>query len=93
MWRGGHAGEAEQLASAYRRSLELASEHDCLRVAFPSLSTGAYSYPIDQASRVALAAAHGFLLADRRIELVRFVLFGDGAYGAFSAALEELSSS
>jgi O-acetyl-ADP-ribose deacetylase (regulator of RNase III) len=92
IWRGGHAGEAEQLASAYRRSLELAAENGCRQVAFPSLSTGAYGYPIDQASRVALGTAHSFLSTDRRIELIRFVLFGAGAYGAFAAALEELVS-
>jgi O-acetyl-ADP-ribose deacetylase (regulator of RNase III) len=92
VWRGGHAGEPELLASAYRRSLEVAAENACRSVAFPSLSTGAYGYPIDQASRIALATAHQFLSADRRIELVRFVLFGAGAYGAFAAALEEISS-
>ncbi len=66
VWRGGHAGEAEQLASAYRRSLELAAENGCRQIAFPSLSTGAYGYPIDQASRVALATAQSFLQIDRR---------------------------
>jgi O-acetyl-ADP-ribose deacetylase (regulator of RNase III) len=91
IWRGGNRGEAEQLASAYRRCLELAVEHDCRSVAFPALSTGAYCYPMDQAARVALSAAIDFFQQHGKPELVRFVLFGDGAYGAFSAALEELS--
>jgi O-acetyl-ADP-ribose deacetylase (regulator of RNase III) len=90
-WRGGHSGEAEQLASAYRSALELAAGHDCRSVAFPALSTGVYGYPIDQASRIALSTALAFLESERRVELVRFVLFGAGAYGAFAAALEELA--
>lgn len=90
VWRGGGAGEAELLAGAYRRSLYLALEHKCGSVGFPSLSTGAYGYPIDQASRVALAAARDFLQEHRGPGLVRFVLFGPGAYGAFAAALDEL---
>lgn len=90
VWRGGSQREAELLADAYRRSLELAVEHDCASIAFPSLSTGAYGYPIDQASRVALAAVREFLTQHERPELVRFVLFGPGAYGEFAAAIDEL---
>ncbi len=90
VWQGGNRGEAELLAGAYRRSLELAAEHGCRSVAFPSLSTGAYGYPIDLASRVALATTRQFLLEHNLPELVRFVLFGAGAYGAFAAALDEL---
>ena len=92
IWRGGNAGEAELLAGAYRRSLELSVEHGCASVALPALSTGVYGYPMDQASRVALATAIEFLKQQGRPELVRFVLFGPGAYGAFAAALEELTS-
>lgn len=90
VWRGGQSGEAELLAGAYRRSLELAVEHGCCSIAFPSLSTGAYGYPIDQASRVALSTTKQFLLEHELPELVRFVLFGSGAYGAFAAALDKL---
>ena len=91
IWNGGQRGEAELLAGAYRRCLELAVEHDCRSIAFPALSTGAYRYPIDQAARVALSTAIEFLKQNGRPELVRFVLFDAGAYGAFSAALEELT--
>jgi O-acetyl-ADP-ribose deacetylase (regulator of RNase III) len=91
VWHGGNRGEADLLAGAYRRSLELAVEHDCRSIAFPALSTGAYGYPIDQAARVALRTAIDFLEKEGKPELVRFVLFGEGAYGAFSAALEELA--
>src|SRR6185437_6198920 len=90
VWQGGHRGEAELLAGAYRRSLELAAEHGCRSVALPSLSTGAYGYPIDLASRIALATTREFMRESKLPELARFVLFGPGAYGAFAAALDEL---
>ena len=91
VWSGGARGEADLLAAAYRRCLELAVEHDCRSVAFPSLSTGAYRYPTDQAARVALSTVIEFLKANGKPELVRFVLFTDGILGAYSAALEELN--
>jgi len=91
VYGGGQRGEAELLAGAYRRCLELAVEHDCRSIAFPALSTGAYRYPIDQAARIALSTAIEFLKEHGRPELVRFVLFDAGAYGAFAAALEELT--
>ena len=61
VWRGGQKGESELLAGAYRRSLELAVEHDCRSIALPALSTGAYGYPMDLAARVALQTASDFL--------------------------------
>lgn len=91
VWSGGNRGEAELLAAAYRQSLELAVENDCRSVAFPALSTGAYRFPLDRAARVALSTAIDFLKRHGRPELVRFVLFDAGAYGAFAAALEELT--
>jgi len=91
VYSGGRRGEAELLAGAYRRCLELAVEHDCRSIAFPALSTGAYRYPIDRAARIALSTAIEFLKENGRPELVRFVLFDAGAYGAFAAALEELT--
>jgi O-acetyl-ADP-ribose deacetylase (regulator of RNase III) len=90
VWSGGGRGEADLLAGAYRRCLELAVENGCRSVGFPSLSTGAYGYPMDRAAREALSTAIGFLREHGRPELVRFVLFDAGAYGAFAAALEEL---
>jgi O-acetyl-ADP-ribose deacetylase len=90
VWNGGQRNEAALLAGAYRRSLELAVEHGCRSIAFPALSTGAYRYPMDQAARIAISTALGFLQQHGKPELVRFVLFDAGAYGAFAAALEEL---
>ncbi|HBO44884.1 MAG TPA: O-acetyl-ADP-ribose deacetylase [Planctomycetaceae bacterium] len=88
VWSGGDRGEPDLLAGAYRRCLELAVENQCESIAFPALSAGAYRYPMDQAARIAVAAVISFLEAHGRPNLVRFVLFDDGAYGAFSAALE-----
>ena len=90
IWRGGRQGEPELLRSAYRAALELAREHHCRSVALPSLSTGAYGFPIDQAARIALATADEFLKEEGPPELVRFVLFGTEALAAFEAALREL---
>lgn len=90
VWGGGNRGEQQLLKGAYLSSLELAAEHGCRGVAFPSLSTGAYRYPLDQAARIAISTAIEFLGEHEKPQLVRFVLFGPGAYGAFAAALEEL---
>jgi O-acetyl-ADP-ribose deacetylase (regulator of RNase III) len=89
VWGGGNRGEAELLEAAYHRCLELAVEHNCRGIAFPSLSTGAYRYPIDLAARVALSTAIEFLRNNDLPERIIFVLFDQGAYGAFAAALEE----
>lgn len=91
VWGGGNRGEAGLLAGAYRRCLELAVEHQCRSIAFPSLSTGAYRYPIEKAARVALQTAIDFLNERGDPALVRFVLFDAAALGAFTAALEELT--
>ncbi len=92
VFSGGGRGEADQLAGAYRSSFELAAEHGCQSIALPALSTGAYRYPMDQAARVALRTAIEFLQTHEQPELIRFVLFSAGAYGAFAAALEELTA-
>jgi O-acetyl-ADP-ribose deacetylase (regulator of RNase III) len=92
MWSGGDRGEDDLLESAYRRCLELAEEHRCRSVAFPSLSTGAYRYPIDRASRIALGTAIKFLETHDCPNTVRFVLFDRPAYDAFAAALTELTA-
>ncbi len=91
VWSGGHRGEAELLAAAYRRSFELAAEHGCRSIALPALSTGAYRYPMDQAARIALATAIEFLRRHDRPELIRFVLFDAAAHRAFAAALAAMA--
>ena len=69
----------------------MAVEHGCRSIALPALSTGAYGYPMDQAAQIALSTAVDFLKQHGQPELIRFVLFDAGAYGAFAAALEELT--
>ncbi len=88
VWAGGGEGEAELLSGAYRRCLELAVEHDCTSIAFPAISTGVYGHPIDLAAETSLTTVRDFLLEQGRPGLVRFVLFGGGAYGAFCRVLE-----
>lgn len=91
IWRGGGQGEAGLLASAYRRSLEVADRNGIHRVSFPSLGTGAYGYPVDQAARVALRTVATYLAAgESGIEEVCFVLFDRDTLGTFERALDEL---
>jgi O-acetyl-ADP-ribose deacetylase (regulator of RNase III) len=90
IWRGGSAGEERLLASAYRRSLELAVENGCRSVALPALSTGAYRYPLDEAARVAVTEALQLLEQvsnNAPLSRVRYVLFSSEALGAFERAL------
>lgn len=91
VWQGGLSGEPELLSSAYQRSLQHATEQQCRTVALPALSTGAYGYPFDEASRIALATSMAHLELNDLPSLVRFVLFDAGAYGAFARTLEELT--
>ncbi|MFH1038534.1 MAG: O-acetyl-ADP-ribose deacetylase [PVC group bacterium] len=93
IYRDGVRGEAELLASAYRESLKLASASGIRTVAFPSISTGAYGYPIDEAANTALSTVMEFLLDHPEIELVRFVLFSDHDYRIYGTILEELNIS
>jgi O-acetyl-ADP-ribose deacetylase (regulator of RNase III) len=89
IYRDGRHGEAELLASAYRRSLEVAAEHELKSVAFPSISTGAYGYPIAAAARVALASVVDGLRRWPAIELVRFVLFSAADLEVYERAATE----
>lgn len=91
IWQGGRSGEAELLSAAYRRSFELAAQQNCRSIALPALSTGVYGYPLDEASQVALATAIAWLEMNDQPELVRFVLFDEGALGAFKRTLKELA--
>lgn len=89
-FREGPERAAGLLASAYRRSLEVASENNVHSVAFPSISTGAYGYPMDQAAPIALQTIIEYLKAHPDIELVRFVLFGHRAYETYERALKSI---
>jgi O-acetyl-ADP-ribose deacetylase (regulator of RNase III) len=79
------------LASCYRRSLELASAHQLHSVAFPSISTGAYGYPLKEAAPVALKAVRDYLKGHADMQRVCFVLFSKDAYQAYEEALKDLA--
>jgi O-acetyl-ADP-ribose deacetylase (regulator of RNase III) len=87
VWQGGQSGEPELLAACYRNSLALALQHGCPRVAFPSISTGAYGYPVEEAPQVALAAVREVLERESALELVRFVLFSEADLRVYQQAL------
>jgi len=82
VWRGGGHGEPATLASCHRNALAVAASLGCRSIAFPAISTGVYGYPVGLAADVAAEAVR----EHAPLELVRFVLFGDAAYEAFSAA-------
>ena len=90
VWNGGGSGEALKLASCYRRSLELANEAGLRSVAFPSISTGVYGYPVERAARVALAAVHDFLVGHSLPESVTMVCFSDADLEAYRRAEVEM---
>jgi O-acetyl-ADP-ribose deacetylase (regulator of RNase III) len=90
VYHGGGLGEAELLAACYRESLKLASQQGIKSLAFPSISTGAYGYPMAAAARIALKTVADYLGQHPEIELVRFVLFGQAAYQEYAQALQEL---
>jgi O-acetyl-ADP-ribose deacetylase (regulator of RNase III) len=94
VWQGGSKGEADVLASAYRESLELARSLALTTVAFPSISTGAYGYPVDEAAQVALRTVARFL-SERPIPVQRvlFVLHDEHTLAAYTRALEDLAAS
>jgi len=90
IYRGGSRDEAETLARAYRSSLALASEKGISTIAFPSISTGAYGYPITLAADIALRTVLEFLTQHPDIELVRFILFSAADYRVYQNALAAL---
>lgn len=89
IWHGGGAGEPEQLAGAYRHSLELATERGCHSVAFPSISTGVYGYPVELAAPLAVSTVLDFLQQAPELD-VRLVLFDRDTLGAYERALARL---
>jgi O-acetyl-ADP-ribose deacetylase (regulator of RNase III) len=92
VYRGGKHQEAELLASAYRCSLEVAVENGVTTIAFPSISTGAYAFPIAPAARIATETVVRFLRSSAQIKLARFVLFTDADLAAYEEALAETAA-
>jgi len=91
VWHGGSIGEKEILASCYSNSLKLALENQIETIAFPSISTGAYGYPVSKASRIAIETIMNFLNKNIGIKEVRMVLFDDATYNVYIGALSELT--
>jgi O-acetyl-ADP-ribose deacetylase (regulator of RNase III) len=90
IWRGGKHNEPEQLAGAYRESLQLAVDNNLKTISFPSISTGAYGYPIAPAATIALQTVIDFLKSDDSLDEVRFVLFDEPTFNTYEHALEDL---
>lgn len=88
VWLGGFHVEAELLKQAYRNTLKLAVSKELRTIAFPSISTGAFGYPIEEASRVALGTVKAFLENEDKLEKVIFVLFSDKAFEVFLKTAE-----
>jgi O-acetyl-ADP-ribose deacetylase (regulator of RNase III) len=86
VWHGGDAGEPDLLASAYRRSLEVADEIGARSVAFPAISTGIYGYPLDAATEIAVNTCKE---SETNVDLIRFVAFDDRTLAAYRDALAD----
>jgi O-acetyl-ADP-ribose deacetylase (regulator of RNase III) len=87
IWRGGKHGEPETLADCYRNSLQLAVENGIKTIAFPAISCGAYGYPIQEATQIALKTTREFLASTDQIDKVIFVLWGQEIYDAYRRIL------
>ena len=91
VWHGGDHGEAELLASCYRRSLQVAAEHGIRRIAFPSISTGVYHYPVNEAARIAVGTVAEFLEEHPdAFDVVEWVLFDDNTMQVYEQAIAEV---
>ena len=89
VWYGGGVNEAEHLASCYRNSLRLAVQHGCRSIAFPSISTGAYGYPLPAATEIAVRTVRDFLAAEPTAPDVIFCCFSAEALALYEAALAD----
>ncbi len=89
VWHGGGCGEDALLRSCYLNCLRLASENGCRSIAFPSISTGVYHFPLERAAKIAVAAIREYLAAHEEIEEVRIVCFDQRTQQAYEAAARE----
>ena len=89
IWRGGDQGEDALLAGSYRNSLRLAAEQGCRRVAFPSISTGVYRFPLDRAADIAVQTVRAFLAQASSLQEVLFVCLHPEVKAAYDRALQQ----
>lgn len=87
VWHGGSHGEPELLANSYRNSLKLADQNGCQTVAFPSISTGVYAYPLEQAANVAIHTIREFLKSAQYVQVVTMVCFDQQTFTVYQNAL------
>ena len=84
VWHGGNGGEAEILSSCYQNSLKVAVENNVSTIAFPSISTGIYGYPVEKAAKVAVEGVRRFLSENPdKIDMVEWVLFDDRTFSVY----------
>ena len=90
IWRGGNSNEDQLLENCYKNSLKRAVENEIKTIAFPSISTGVYGFPIERASRIALKTVEAFLEKNESIKKVMFVCFGSHDYQVYQRAIKEV---
>jgi len=90
VWRDGNHGEDELLASCYRSCFTLVEEHGIRTLAFPSISTGAYGFPMERAARIAVTETRKFLERNSTVEKVLLVCFGRSAFNLHAQAVKEI---
>lgn len=91
IWQGGDSNEDELLASCYRNSLQLAADNNIKTIAFPSISTGAYRFPVKRAAKIAVREISDFLEENNSIEKVLIVCFNKDTMDAYTEALSEIN--
>lgn len=92
IWRGGKENEDAHLRSCYEKSLKLADKNNLRSISFPSISTGAYCFPVDRASSIALSTVISYLKEKTKLEEVVFVLFDTRTLETYEKSLEEILS-
>jgi O-acetyl-ADP-ribose deacetylase (regulator of RNase III) len=90
VWFGGGHGEDEALRKCYWNSLNLAEQNEIQTLAFPSISTGAYGFPIERASRIAVATVGDYIMRSTAIEKIIFVCFSESDYSIYEALLHSM---
>ena len=90
VWHGGQRGEPELLASCYRSSLALANDKGIATLAFPSISTGIYGYPFDEAARIAITATREFAGTPTGLREVIFCCFSEGDFSVYGSLLKDV---
>ena len=90
IWTGGFHGESELLKQAYRNSLKLAVANGLKIIAFPSISTGAYGYPIREASNIAIQTVKNFLEKENKLDKVIFILFSNRDFEIYSETAKSI---